>query len=183
MNLVRPNPIETQAGSRYANVAVLTDRPAGLGRLQQPLRQLAPHADAVHVWLGVERFRAPSSTHPPYRVLARAEARNITAERLLQAAAGAREAVATWAADIATPDIAAILDPTTADIIARIVAAEIDLLVCDADSGVVALAERAASQTGRPLLLVPAADDDLARTTQTRSRTNPAARLLRALHG
>jgi len=179
--LIAPGPGTTR---RNSNVAVLTDRPDGLARLEGPLRRFAgAEIDSVHVWVAVERFRSPSSTPYPYRNLGRIEARNITADRLTQAELDATVALSLWST-AAPVSVEAITDATAAALVERLARDDIDLLVCDAASGVVALAEQVAALTGRPVLLISDGEGDSRRTaTAAKQVTNPAARLLRAIHG
>jgi hypothetical protein len=168
------------ARKRTKNVAVLTDRPAHLAQLGAALRRFAASdIESMRVWVNVERFRAPSSTPVPYRTLARIEARNITAERLAAAEASATEAAGSWSTS-AVVRIEAIAGADAEAIVERMTRCEVDLLACDAASGVVGLAERVAALTGRPVLLI---SDDEPRLSPAQHRTNAAARLLRAFHG
>jgi hypothetical protein len=150
---------QTRTGHKHQRVVLLPDNPAQLPLLAQALRELAgSEVSEVIVWLRVERFHAPSSTHPPYRRLARIEARNITAERASAAEAAAHESMPSWAEGWQT-SLEAVIDASAKSIAARLIADEIDLAVTPGDRGLSReLATAAAALAGRPLLLVPELD-------------------------
>jgi hypothetical protein len=183
--VVKSSPInESQAGQRrYHRVAVLTDEPDELPNLGLALRQFASdEVNEVVVWLVVERFRAPSSTHPPYRLLARQEARDITAQRSERAEAAAAVVVQAWDGYGWQIGLEAVLDASPESIAARLLDQEIDLLVSEGESGAGRMAAKASTTAGCPLLLVPS-DASAASTLGTqRPRRNLFAPLIRT-HG
>jgi hypothetical protein len=147
--------LERPVQLRFQRVALLAASPEQLASLVQALRQLA--SDDVHevfVWLDIERFHAPSSTHPPYRQLARAEARNITAARIARNETEAWEAMRALTGHGWLIQVESFLDATPSLIASRLVSDEIGLLVSEGE-GTAGLAAKAAAEGGCPLLLVP----------------------------
>ena len=156
---------------KHRRVVLLTDSAAQLPMLAQALREFAAgEVREVLVWLQVERFRAPSSTHPPYRGLARIEARNITAERAAAIETEARESMPTWAAGWQT-SIEAVLDASAVSIAVQLQAEEIDLVVTLGHAGRNReLGADAAAIAGRPLLLVPESGPDASQAASDKGR-------------
>ena len=173
-------------GQTPANIAFLGQDGSALEALDKTIQQLAPSGvKSVHAWMAVERFRAPSSTHPPYRGLARQEARNITAERIVRAEAEVAAAMRRWSERGWQATSEVILDLDATALAARLDERAIDLLVCDSGSALVRLAEKVASQTGLPLLLLPQPEEAKRGPFghHLLTEANPAVRLLRAIHG
>jgi hypothetical protein len=145
-----------QKQPKYHKVALLSGNAGQLPALGQALRQFASEeVREVSVWLNVERFRAPSSTHPPYRALARIEAHNITANRVTQSETEGRDLTQAWAEYGWQTHVEAILDASEATIASRLREREIDLLVCEDASETARLGAKAAALAACPLFLVP----------------------------
>ena len=167
--------------------ALLTDRPDELDGLAGALRQYAAGSvREVFAWTAVERFRAPSGTHPPYRGLARVEARNITAERVADAESRAQALVRSWPASDWQAHAEVILDACTDAITSRLLTNQIELLITPGRAGLEGLVRAAAARAGCALLLVPAKPD--ADTSSQRSgwlfgKRHASAGRLGALHG
>jgi hypothetical protein len=161
----------------YRRVAILAGDPARLTALAAALRQFAA-ADGrqVLLWAGVQRFRAPSSTHPPYRGLARVEARNITVDRVTEAEASLAVAASALAGQGWQVEAEVILDTGMEGIIERLAMSEVELLVTE-PAAFGGQAEKIASRAGCALLLVPSTEPAVKAPTST------GGRLLRALHG
>jgi hypothetical protein len=177
---------EPPANRRFHRVAVLTDKPDRLPKLGEALRDFAPsEVRQVLVWLTVERFCAPSGTHPPYRSMARLEARNITIERAAKAQAEASEAMRLWRDFDWQTDVEPVFD-VSADVLAhRLLDEEIDLLVTTEAERSAALAVKGSEKAACALLLVPVAGpaNDLVLVGGDRRRgTHRSSRLIPTLH-
>lgn len=186
MNSVGTRPRDEQAEparSGPTRVALL-GRPESLERLARAVRSYAGAGPAtLFVWPAVERFQPPSSTHPPYRGLARKEALAITADRVAAAATLAEDAVRSWTEGQET-QIEALLDLNSAAIAARLRESGIGLLISDGDSAFEERVRRAALEAGCLLLLVPPASTETgSRDHGSQGRRHYTSRLLRALHG
>jgi hypothetical protein len=165
--------------TQYHRVALLVEQPAQVAELGAPLRQLALQGvREVYVWLCVERFKAPSGTHPPYRSLARQEAREITAQRVAGAEASAALSVPSLSGPGRETRVESVLDPTPEAIAARLLASKVDLLISAGESGS-GLGVKAASLAGCALLIV---NEDASGHPLRPEGTTRAGRLLRALH-
>jgi hypothetical protein len=156
------NAIATNTSTDFApgppsgRFALLTDRPDELDGLAGALRQYASGGvREVFAWTGVERFRAPSGTHPPYRGLARVEARKITAERVADAESRAQALVRSWSASSWPTHTEVILDACIDTIASRLQINRIELLITPGRNGMEGLARAAAARAGCALLLVP----------------------------
>jgi hypothetical protein len=140
--------------TQHLNVALLADRPAEVQSMVEALEDYAsPEPRQIQVWLSIERFRAPSGIHPPYRSLARTEARNITAGRIAEAEASAKEAL--QRTEVRTAQIESLLDTDSAAVALLLQDEQIDLLVCQVGTKAAIIGGQAAARAACSLLLVP----------------------------
>ena len=166
----------------FSRAALFTSQPARLPGLVASLRQFASgDGRQVFVWANAERFRAPPGLHPPYHALARVEARNLTGSRVAEAESATAGAIAELTAEGWQVTSEVLLDATPADILSRLAANQIDLLVTESAS-FGGQAGRLNSKSGCALLLVPDSEQTPT-STSAGGRTNRAGRLSRALHG
>ncbi|MPZ49409.1 MAG: hypothetical protein GEU75_08960 [Dehalococcoidia bacterium] len=172
----------TNVQPEFSHVALFTSQPARLPGLVASLRQFAGgEGRKLLLWANAERFRAPPGLHPPYHALGRIEARNLTADRVAAAETATAEASATLAAEGWEVTSEILLDATSADVLSRLDANQIELLVTESAS-FAGQAERLAAKAGCALLLVP--DSEHATTgASAGGRANQAGRLSRVLHG
>jgi hypothetical protein len=153
---------DTRPGNETGRFALLTDAPDRFESLAATLRQYTPgrHGE-VSLWTAVERFRAPSGTHPPYRGLARTEARNITADRVAASEAQANLVAYSLANAGWDVRVEVILDAGVEAISFRLGDNGIGLLVTEGGTRLAESARTAAALAGCALLLLPShADED-----------------------
>jgi hypothetical protein len=148
------------------------------------LRQFASESvREVAVWPTVERFRAPSSTHPPYRSLARHEARSITSDRAAAAVAKTEESVQSWHGFAWQTTVEVLVDVSSEALAQRLTQLGIDLLVVAEGERSTASAVRASERAACPALLVPSARDHLANAAPGDGQRRPRSfRLIPTLH-
>jgi hypothetical protein len=179
----REEPQQVAVRLAYRRVAILAEAPERLKELGRAIYEFA--ADdilQVFVWIPVECFRAPSGTHPPYRDLARLEARRITEERRSKAEAETAKAVLAWSDFDWHTQIEAIPDLTAAVLARRLRDKEIGLLVASEGGRVSSLAAKAAKEAACPLLLVPVTNRTPTARTPDGDRRLRLPRLISTFH-
>jgi hypothetical protein len=180
---------ETDARSENerGGIAFLSDAPDRLDTLAATLRQYTPaRAGGVFLWSAVERFRAPSGTHPPYRGLARREARCITTERVAAAEAQANLVAHSLANSGWDARVEVILDPGVEAISSRLRDNGIELLVTEGGTRLAEAARTAAALAGCALLLLPShieRGDGVSHFAGLFGRRQGAPNRLRLFHG